>query len=147
MKVILRQDFEKLGSSGDVVKVKDGYARNFLLPRKIAYPALPNYIRMFEEEVRQKGQRRNKELKEARALAEKLSSVSLNITASVGEEDKMFGSVTSQDIADGLLAQGFEIDKRKIVLEEPIKALGVYAVDIKLFPEVTANIKVWVVKE
>lgn len=147
MKVILRQDNENLGKAGDVVNVKPGFARNYLFPRNIAYPALPNYLRMLEEEKRQKQQRQHKEKKLAQELAEKLNSVSLTIFASVGEEDKMFGSVTSQDIADALAQQGYEIDRKKIVLEEPIKALGIYSVPIKLYPEVEAHVKVWVVKE
>ena len=147
MKVILRQDYETLGQAGDIVKVKPGYARNFLLPQKIAYPAKPNFVRMLEEESRQKQQRRRKDKKVAEELAVKLSSVSVTISVSVGEEDKMFGSVTSQDIGNALKEQGHDVDRRKIVLEEPIKALGIYEVPIKLFPEVEANIKVWVVKE
>jgi large subunit ribosomal protein L9 len=147
MKIILRQDYENLGKAGEVVNVKPGFARNFLLPRKIAYPARPNYLRMLEEEKRQKQQRQRKEKKQAEALAEKLNNVSLTISASVGEEDKMFGSVTTQDIAAALIEQGYEIDRRKIVLEEPIKALGIYSVPVKLYPEVEANLKVWVVKE
>lgn len=147
MKIILRQDYENLGNAGDVVKVKPGFARNYLLPKKIAYPAQPNYLRMIEEEKRQKEQRQRKEKKMAEAVAEKLSAVSVTISVSVGEEDKMFGSVTSQDIADELAKQGYEIDRRKIVLEEPIKALGIHQVPIKLYTGVEANVKVWVVKE
>ncbi len=147
MKIVLRQDYEQLGKIGDVVNVKPGFARNFLLPRKIAYPAQPNYIKMIEEESRQKQQRMRKERKAAEEVAAKLSSVSLTISVTVGEEDKMFGSVTSQDIATALEAENFTVDKRKIVLEEPIKALGIYQVPIKLFSDVEASIKVWVVKE
>ena len=102
MKIILRQDYENLGKTGDIVNVKPGYARNYLLPKKIAYPAAPNYVRMLEEEKRQKQQRQRKEKKQAEELAAQLSSVSLTISASVGEEDKMFGTVTTQDIAEAL---------------------------------------------
>lgn len=147
MKIILRQDYENLGNAGDIVNVKPGFARNYLLPKNIAYPAKPNYVRMIEEEKRQKEQRARKEKKLAEELATKLGSVSVTISVSVGEEDKMFGSVTSQDIAAELEKQGHAVDRRKIVLEEPIKALGIYSVPIKLFSEVEANIKVWVVKE
>ncbi len=147
MKIILREDYQNLGKSGEIVKVKPGFARNYLIPKKIAYPAKPNYVRMLEEEKRQKFQRQRKEKKIAEALAEKLSSVSVTISVSVGEEDKMFGSVTTQDIGNALKEQGYDIDRRKIVLDEPIKALGIYSVPIKLFPEVEANVKVWVVKE
>ncbi len=147
MKIILRQDYDNLGKAGDVVAVKPGFARNYLFPKKIAYPAKPNFIRMLEEEDRQKLQRKRKEKKAAEELAEKLSNVSVTIHASVGEEDKMFGSVTTQDIAAALKEQNYEIDRRKIVLEEPIKALGIYSVPIKVFSEVEAKVKVWVVKE
>ncbi len=147
MKVVLRQDYEQLGKAGDVVNVKPGFARNFLFPKKIVYPAKPNYIKMLEEVGRQQQQQQRKKHKSAEALAEKLSTVSLTIPATVGEEDKMFGSVTTQDIAAQLAEKGYEIDRKKIVLEEPIKALGIYSVPIKLYPDVVANVKVWVVKE
>ena len=147
MKIILRQSHENLGEAGDIVTVKPGYARNFLFPKKIAYPAQPNYIRMIEEESKQKQQRQRKEKKGAEEIAAKLSEMSVTISVSVGEEDKMFGAVTTQDIAAGLAEQGMELDRRKIILDEPIKALGPYSVPIKLHSEVEANIKVWVVKE
>ncbi len=147
MKIILRQDYEQLGRLGDIVEVKRGYANNYLIPKKIAYPAKPNYVRMVEEEKRQKMVRINKEKKSAEQLARKLESVSVTLTVSVGEGDKMFGSVTNQDIAEALKEQGYEIDRKKIILEEPIKALGIYSVPIKIHPEVEAKIKVWVVKE
>jgi large subunit ribosomal protein L9 len=147
MKIILRQDYEQLGRLGDIVEVKRGYANNYLIPKKIAYPAKPNYVRMVEEEKRQKMVRINKEKKSAEQLAKKLESVSVTLTVSVGEGDKMFGSITNQDIAEALKEQGYEIDRKKIILEEPIKALGIYSVPIKIHPEVEAKIKVWVVKE
>lgn len=147
MKIILRQDHESLGKTGDVIEVKTGFARNFLIPNKLAYPAKPNYVRMMTEESRQKQQRIRKEKSAAEELAAKLAAVSVTIQVSVGEEDKMFGAVTSQDIADALKEQNHEIDRRKIVLDEPIKALGIHEVPIKLFTDVEANIKVWVVKE
>ena len=147
MKIILRQDYENLGKAGDIVAVKAGFARNYLLPKKVAYPAKPNFVRMLEEENRQKQQRQRKEKKQAKELAEKLGTVSVTISVSVGEEDKMFGSVTNQDIAAALKEQNYEVDRRTIVLDEPIKALGIYSVPVKVYPEVEANIKVWVVKE
>ena len=147
MKVILREDYENLGTIGEIVQVKPGFARNFLIPRKIAYPARPNFVKMIEEEQRQKEHRKNKEKKVAEAMAEKLQNVSVTISVSVGEEDKMFGSVTTQDIGEALTKQEIEIDRRKIVLDETIKELGIYSVPIKLHPEVEAKIKVWVVKE
>jgi large subunit ribosomal protein L9 len=147
MKVILRADYENLGMVGDVVQVKPGFARNFLIPRKIAYPARSNFVKMIEEEQRQKEHQKNKEKKVAEGLAESLENVSVTISVSVGEEDKMFGSVTTQDIGEALAKQDIEIDRKKIVLEEPIKELGIYSVPIKLHAEVEAKIKVWVVKE
>lgn len=147
MKVILREDHEKLGNIGDVIQVKPGFARNFLIPRKIAYPARANFVKMIEEEQRQKEHRKNKEKKGAEELAKTLENISVTISVSVGEEDKMFGSVTTQDIGEALAKQNIEIDRKKIVLEEPIKELGIYSVPIKLHSEVEAKIKVWVVKE
>jgi large subunit ribosomal protein L9 len=147
MEILLRQDFKGLGSAGDIVRVKDGYARNFLIPKGIAYLASDSSKRQYENEIKQQAWRLNKDKKNAEELAKKLEAVSCTITVQVGEEDKMFGSVTSQNIAEVLEAQGFAVDKRKILLEEPIKSLGIYSVPLKLHPEVEATVKVWVVKE
>ncbi|GAB4381361.1 MAG: 50S ribosomal protein L9 [Calditrichia bacterium] len=147
MKVILRQDYEQLGKAGDTVEVKRGYANNYLIPKKIAYPAKPNFVKMIQEEMRQKSLRLNKEKIQAEHLAKKMESVSVTLAVSVGEGDKMFGSVTNQDIAEALKQQGYDIDRKKIILEEPIKQLGIYSVPIRIHPEVEATIKVWVVKE
>ncbi len=147
MKVILRQDVDKLGSAGDVVTVKDGYARNYLIPKQLAYPATPSNLRRFEEEKKRLLMQSEREKRQAEILAKELEKASCTISVAVGEEDKLFGSVTSQDIAEALQEKGIEIDKRKIQLEEPIKALGIYTVPVKLHPEVTANVKVWVVKK
>jgi large subunit ribosomal protein L9 len=147
MKIILRQDFEKLGKVGDLIEVKRGYGMNYLIPKKIAYPAKPNFVRLVQEEQRQKSFLVNKQKKSAEQLGKKMENVSVTLAVSVGEGDKMFGSITNQDIEDGLKKQGFEIERRNIVLEEPIKALGIYSVPIKLHPEIEVKIKVWVVKE
>ena len=147
MKVILRKEHEKLGQIGSVVDVKDGYARNFLIPKGLAYPATEGSVRALEEEKKQAGQRVAKELKGSEKLASDLEKVSITLQMKVGEEEKLFGSVTSQMIADSLKEKGFEIDKRIIDLEEPIKALGIYSVPVKLHPSVTAKVKVWVVRE
>ena len=147
MKVILKQEVEKLGSPGDVVEVRDGYARNYLIPRGLAMPATPGNLRILEEEKKRAELRANREKRAAQRLAEKLNSVSVTATVSVGEEDRVFGAVTSQTIADLLKEKGFEIDRRKILLEEPLKALGIYDVPIRLHPEVEAKVKVWVVRE
>jgi len=147
MKVILRKEHEKLGQVGSVVDVKDGYARNFLIPKGLAYPATDGSVRALEEEKKQAGQRVAKELKGSEKLAFDLEKVSITLQMKVGEEEKLFGSVTSQMIADSLKEKGFEIDKRIIDLEEPIKALGIYSVPVTLHPGVTAKVKVWVVRE
>ncbi|HXG38719.1 MAG TPA: 50S ribosomal protein L9 [Bacteroidota bacterium] len=147
MKVILRQDFEQLGKLGDVVDVKDGYARNYLIPRKIAYMATPSALRTLEEEKKQLARKLEKEKTGSEKLAAQLEKVSLTVQMKVGEDDKLFGSVTSQMIADGLQEKGISLDKRWIELEEPIKALGIYDVNVKLPGGVTGKVKVWVVRE
>jgi len=147
MKVILRQDFETLGKIGDLVEVKDGYARNYLFPRGFAYAALKGNIRALEEEKKSVEKRNQQELKAAEALAAELETVSVTIPVQVGEEDKIFGTVTTQMIADALKEKNHDIDKRKIEIEEPIKALGIYGVNLKLHTSVSAKIKVWVVRE
>ena len=147
MKIILKKDFESLGDSGTIVEVKSGYARNFLFPQGIGVIANKKNMRIFQEEQKRKEYQENREKRQAEELAKKLDNVSLTATVKVGEEDKVFGSVTSQDIATLLKEKGYEIDKRKIELEDPIKALGVYSVVIKLHSEVEAKIRLWVVKE
>ena len=147
MKVILRKDHDKLGQVGTVVDVKDGYARNFLIPKGLAYPATDGSMRALEEEKKQALRRQNKEQKSAEHLAGELEKVSLTLKVKVGEDEKLFGAVTSQMIADELKARGLEIDKRIIDLEEPIKALGIYDVNVKLHQAVTGKVKIWVVRE
>lgn len=147
MEIILRQDYDGLGKTGETVKVKDGFARNFLIPRGIAYIASKANLKRLENDLKQLTWRQERDRKQAQELAQKLENISCTIAVQVGEEDKLFGSVTSQNIADALAAQGFEVDKRKILLEDPIKSLGIYSVPIKLQSEVEATVKVWVVKE
>lgn len=147
MKVILRKDFEKLGKVGDIVDVKDVYARNYIIPRNIGYQATPSNILAFEEEKKQQIRKTEKTKKKAESLASSIEKISLTIKMKVGEEDKLFGSVTSQVIAEALQEKGIIIDKRQIELEEPIKMLGIYDVPIKLEAGVLSKIKVWVVKE
>ena len=147
MKIILRQDHENLGEAGNIINVKPGFARNFLIPQGIAMTASPQNKKRFENEKKQMNWRKEQEKRKAEELAKQLESVSCTITVQVGEEDKLFGSVTSQNIAESLAAQKYEIDKRKIQLEEPIKSLGIYSVPIKLHTDVEAKVKVWVVKE
>jgi large subunit ribosomal protein L9 len=147
MKVILRQDFEPLGKIGDVVEVKDGYARNFLIPKKIVYPATPGSMKAIEEERKRHQLKLQREKKAAELLAVELEKVSVTIPVTVGEEERIHGTVTTEMIAEALLEKGYEIDKRKIELDEQIKTLGIYSAKIKLHPEVVATVKVWVVKE
>jgi large subunit ribosomal protein L9 len=147
MKVFLREDVKNVGKIGDVVNVSDGYARNFLFPKKLAVEANTKNIKEFEHNKRIIQDRAAKIRDASRATAEKLSALSLTIKAKAGEEEKLFGSVTTMDIAEALKAAGFEIDKKKISLEEPIKRLGEYSVEVKIHPEVTANVKVQVVAE
>lgn len=147
MQIILLENVDGLGSRGDRVNVAPGYARNFLLPRSLALPATSAGARAFSDSERIKKSRAEKDRRTFEALAQQLSKVSLTITAQVGEDEKLFGSVTAQDIAEALRTQGFEVDRRQVQLEEPIKVLGVYWVDLKLYQDITATIRVWVAKE
>ncbi len=147
MKIILKKKHEDLGDIGEVVTVKDGYARNFLIPRGIAIPATKQNMRVIEFEKERLMAAEKRLIREAEELKAKLDTISVTAEVQVGEEDKVFGSVTSQHIAELVAAKGFDLDRRKIQLDEPIKALGVYEVPVKLHPEVEAKIKVWVVKQ
>jgi large subunit ribosomal protein L9 len=147
MKVILRQDIEKLGKEGDIIDVKEGHARNFLLPQGFAYPASSGSMKRLEEEKKLKVLREKKELRSAEDYAGRISGASLTFVMKAGEEDQLYGSVSASDIASKLKEQGFEIDKKQVLLEESIKVLGVYTVEIKLHSEVSGKVKVWVVKE
>ncbi|MFC1564639.1 50S ribosomal protein L9 [candidate division KSB1 bacterium] len=147
MKVILRQDFENLGIAGDVIEVKSGYARNFLIPKKIALEMTKGNLKVLEEEQKREEQKEVREKRLAEKLAEKLGKVSVTATVTVGEDDRIFGTITSQNVADLLKEKGFEIDKKHITLEEQIKALGIYSVNIKLNQGVETSIKLWVVKD
>jgi large subunit ribosomal protein L9 len=147
MEIILRQAIENLGKPGDVVKVKNGYARNYLLPHNLAYEATPGNLKRIQQERSRleaaEGQRRGS----AQEVATKLEQVSLTFSARVGEEGKLFGSVTASDIAQQLEQQGFHIEKRQIDLHEPIKSLGVYRVPVRLHADVKPEIRVWVIKQ
>jgi large subunit ribosomal protein L9 len=147
MEVILRQAVENLGHPGDIVKVSAGYARNYLLPRGFAFEATPgNRKRIAQEKQRLEAAESNRR-SGAQDLATKLEEVSLTFSARVGEENKLFGSVTAADIAEQLEAQGFKVEKRQIDLHEPIRSLGVYRVPIRLHADVKPEIKVWVIKQ
>ena len=147
MKVILRKNSDKLGNMSEVVSVKDGYARNYLIPRGIAYEATESSLRQLEEERKQQSRSLDKEHKKAETLAAQLEKISITIKMKVGEEDKIFGSVTSQMIAEALAEKEITLDKRHIDLEEPLKALGIYDVPVKLAGGVAGKIKVWIVRE
>ncbi len=147
MQVILREDIDKLGKIGDLVKVADGYARNYLVPGKKAIEATPDNVHAMEHAKKMVADRLRKLKKEAAADAENIKGLSVTIKAKVGEEGKLFGSVTTMDIAEAAKAQGVIIDKRKIVLEEPIKRLGDYTIPVKLHADVTAEFKVSVIAE
>jgi large subunit ribosomal protein L9 len=147
MEVILLEDVEGLGRRGDRRSVAPGFARNLLLPRKLAIPATSAGAKVFEETERLRRTRGEKEHREAESIARRLEKVSLTIPVQVGEDDRLFGSVTSQDIVDALKQEGFTIERRRVQLEDPIKVLGVYKVDLRLHPEVNVPLKVWVTKQ
>ncbi len=146
MRVILRETIATLGQIGEIVDVSDGYARNFLFPRRLAIPATKKNIKALEKERQILLRKREREKLKAESLAEKLAAVTCEIGKQVGKEGQLFGSVTVMDIAKSLKEQGFELDKRKILLEQPIKAVGEYEVPVKLHPEVKTYIKVKVVE-
>ncbi|MFQ5498570.1 MAG: 50S ribosomal protein L9 [Candidatus Zixiibacteriota bacterium] len=147
MKVILREDIAELGSAGDTIEVKTGYGRNYLLPRNLAIPATRANLQAIGEVRKQKDIRERKLRREAEVVKDKIEQLSLTTEVLVGEEDKLFGSVTSADIADLLKKEGVIVDKRSIVLESPIRVLGVYTVGVKIEKDVTAQAKLWVVKK
>lgn len=147
MKVILREDLENLGQCGDVVEVKNGYGRNYLLPRNFAIPATRGNLKAINQVTLQKSLRDKKLRRDAERIKDHIEKISCTAEVNVGEEDKMFGSITPAIIADLLKAQGVEIDRRTIMLDDPIKVLGVYTVPIKIAHDVIANLKLWVVKK
>ena len=146
MKLLLKVDVDALGQAGDTIEVKEGYARNFLIPKKMAIEATSENLRFLERENLHLEKQATRSEKQAESLAQKIETLSCTIPMKAGEADKLFGSVTSMDIEKYLKEEGLEIDRKKILLKEPIKSLGVYTVSIKLHPEVMANMKVWVVK-
>ncbi|HTI40299.1 MAG TPA: 50S ribosomal protein L9 [Vicinamibacterales bacterium] len=147
MEVILRDHVEKLGKRGEIVKVSDGYARNYLLPRKLALPATEGNRKHVERERKIMETREAEEKSQAEAVATRLSAVDITIARRVGETEQLYGSVTASDITEFLKAKGFEIDRRKLILPEPIKSIGQHDVPLKLHREVTVPLRVKVVKE
>jgi large subunit ribosomal protein L9 len=147
MEVILREDVKSLGKAGELVRVKPGYARNFLLPQGLAFEATEGNKKRIAAESKARATRAATERTEAQNYAARLGTVTLTLTGKAGEEGKLFGSITAQDVADALAAQGYEVDRRKIDLEHPIKTLGFHTVGIRLHPEVRAEVRVSVVAE
>lgn len=147
MKVILKQDNDKLGKTGDTVTVKDGYALNFLIPNNIAMRATEGNLKVLDEIKKQRENKLKKEIAEAEKLSADLGKLTLEIKANAGEDEKIFGSVTAQIISDALVQKGYNVDKKHIELDEPIKKLGIFTVEVKLHNNVKTSIKVWVVKE
>jgi large subunit ribosomal protein L9 len=147
MEVILREEIEKLGRRGDVVKVAAGYARNYLLPRRLAVAANESNKKIVEQEKQAYLRRESKEIGDANDLAKMMASVEVTIAQKAGENDQLFGSVTAQDIVAALEKAGYTIDRKKVILAEPIKALGDYKVTVKLHREVAVELPVHVIKE
>ena len=146
MELILTQDVEKLGKIGSVVKVKNGYARNFLIPQKLAYLATPANLKIIERQEKKRKALDDQKKKEAREYAEKLEKISCTVNVEVNDLDKLYGAVTEADISKAIKAEGFTIDKKDIILEKPIEELGIFDVGINLHSEVTAKIRLWVTK-
>ncbi len=147
MEVILRNAIDKLGHPGDVVTVSPGYARNYLLPRGFAYQATPGNLKRIAQERTRLEAAESERVAAAQEIADKLAEVSVTFAARVGDDGRLFGSVTAADVAHQLEAQGFKIERRQIELLEPIKALGVYRVEVRLHADVKPEIKVWVIKQ
>ncbi|MBI3556493.1 MAG: 50S ribosomal protein L9 [Deltaproteobacteria bacterium] len=147
MKVILRENVENLGKTGDIVKVSDGYARNYLLPRNLVFLADEQNVAAIEHHKKALAKKRDRETSEAKEIAKKIEQFSVTIARKVGENEKLFGSVTSGDIAEALAKGGYKVDRRQIQLGDPIKQLGVVTVPVKLTTDVVAQVKVWVVQE
>lgn len=147
MKVILRQDLENLGTIGDIVEVKNGYGRNYLIPRQYAYYATDEAIKRIKFERKQYDKRQEEQKAVAEQFAAKLAELQISIPMKVGDEGKLFGAVTGQAIAEQLVLMGHNIDRRHIVIDEPIKSLGVFTVKVKLHKDIIAPLKVWVISE
>ena len=147
MEIILQEDVPNLGLIGDVVKVRDGYGRNYLLPRGLALEANRRNLRVLEHQKRLVAGKKERDLRQAQTMSQQLSALTVEIQARAGEEDRLFGSVTNMDIEKALKAQGVTVDRRKILLEEPIKQLGTYTIPINLGGDVRGNVTVQVVRE
>ena len=147
MEVVLKQDYDQLGKAMEVVNVRDGYARNYLIPQGIAVHATKGNMKAVAEARKMQERREEKRIKEARQLAKQVEKVPCTLEVEVGEEDKIFGSVSAQDIAEFLKKEGFDVAKNAVELEEPIRKIGVYNIQINLYKDIGATLKVWVVKK
>lgn len=147
MEVILKRDVDKIGKAGTIIKVKDGFARNFLIPNSLAVPLTAENLKRLEQEKQRKISQLEKVKKEAEELSKRLEALSLTMPVLTQEEDKLYASITAQDIAHALAEEGVDIDKNIIMLDEAIKSLGIYEVTAKLHPEVSCKIKIWIVKK
>jgi len=147
MEVILKQDVDKIGKAGAVVKVKDGFARNFLIPNGLAMPMTSANFKKLEQEKESKRLQLEKTNRQYEELKTRLEGLSLTLPVLTQEGDSLYGSITSMEIARSLKEEGFDIDKNSIILDEPIKSLGIYEIPVRLHPEVSAKIKIWVVKK
>ena len=147
MEVVLKKDYDGLGKAMDVIPVKDGYARNFLIPQGIAIPATEGNKKNVAEAKKIAERKEDKKIAEAKELSKKIEQIPCTIPVKVGEEEKIYGSVSAQEISDFLKKEGFDVQKRDVDLAEPIKQLGVYNIKINLYKDVSARLKVWVVKE
>jgi len=147
MKVILREDIEKLGKCGEVIEVKSGYGRNYLIARNLAIPATRGNLKAIDEVRNQKSLRDKKSMKEAERVKARIEKASIMAEVNVGEEEKVFGSVTASIISELLAKEGITVDRRNIILDEPIKSLGVFTVPVKIATDVVASLKLWVVKK
>jgi len=146
MKVILKEDVKGLGKLGEIVEVSNGYSRNFLIPHKKAIEATVHNIKTVEHKKKELEEKMKQSLHEVEALSKKMSEMSVTVARQVGEGEKMFGSVTNADIAEAIGKEGITVDKHQIILEKPIKELGLFHIPVKLHPEISAEIKVWIVK-
>ena len=145
MQIILKEDIHNLGKGGELVTVKPGYGRNYLIPQGKAVIATARSVAQLEHEKKLIAARNSKLLKDAQSIADRLAQIEITVERKVGSEDKLFGSVTTRDIEEALAVKGVKVDKKHVHLAEPIKSLGIYTVEIKLSPEVTGKVKLWVV--
>ena len=147
MKIILKENIEKLGDKNEIVNVKDGYARNYLFPKNLALKATKSNVNVIKELEKVKEKKEKSVTRTAQKLSDKLKNISITVSTEAGEDEKIFGSVTTQQIAELLDEKGFKIDKHQIIIETPIKNLGVFNISIKIHKEITAEVKLWVVKK